>query len=52
MLWYAFSFILKPIKLLNGFLKNGSWYFVYWDKKANILELELFGKHIFYLYIK
>lgn len=51
MLWYVLAFILKPIKLFDAFLKNGLWYFVYWDKKASVLELELFGKHIFYLYI-
>ena len=50
--WKILSFLLMPIHLFPRFLKSGDWYFIYWDKgKCDVLELELFGKHIFYLFI-
>jgi hypothetical protein len=49
--WYVLRFLFQPIRLFNAFMLNRSWCFIYWDKKCRVLELELFGKHIFYLYV-
>jgi hypothetical protein len=51
MIWETIGYCLKPMHRVKTFIKYGKFYFVYWDEIHGILELELFSKHIVYLYI-